>query len=396
MIYAIKRLIKPFISFAFVLFSVNVNAQVSFIQNTINKLESYKNFSYQSVNKQKELFTSDTIIEQHNAIFVRTPENKNLGYLFNIETLNENDKFTYIDLYNGQNLIHITPQDSTYKMQKIHAFNIQGTLPGCLQWIRTRLEKKPSKIVKTNDTTINANDSYHLIATVYDTIINKKRNYTDVDLFIDKLSGMPDCIIIRSTNTTVGDGITNYYSESRYFDYKFNQDNINIASITVPKDLHPPKEQPVLPKEQTALLALWSVAPSWTLYDTEGKKMSLTQMKGKVVLLDFFFIGCWGCMEALKPLNNLHEKYKNQNVAILSISNRDSSKNVVAFKKRYNIKNPMCGNAANVANLYHVTACPAFYFIDKEGKIAKVFVGYDDDFEKKVTAIIDDLLKNKN
>jgi peroxiredoxin len=174
----------------------------------------------------------------------------------------------------------------------------------------------------------------------------------------------------------------------RFFDYKFNQDNIDIASIAIPIGFHPHKEQPDL-----SLLASGTVAPNWTLYDAEGKKMSLTQMKGKVVLLDFYFIGCWGCMKSLKPLNKLHEKYKNQNVVIASITERDSQKSVLAFDKNYQIKYPGYVNAADVVKLYHVDGFPTFYFIDKEGKIGNAFVGYSDDFEEKVSAIIDNLLK---
>jgi peroxiredoxin len=160
--------------------------------------------------------------------------------------------------------------------------------------------------------------------------------------------------------------------------------------MTIPKGFHPPKEQP---KEQSALLASGAVAPDWSLYTAEGKKVSLTEMKGKVVLLDFFFIGCEGCMRSLKPLNKLHEKYKNQNVAMVSMTYRDSKKSVIEFKKNYNIKYPIYVDAGDVVKLYHVEGFPTFYLINKEGKIANVIVGYSDDFEEKVTSIIDDLLK---
>jgi peroxiredoxin len=207
-------------------------------------------------------------------------------------------------------------------------------------------------------------------------------------LYIDKLSGIPDCTIIKSRNTTYGGGVSNYYSETRYFDYKFNQDHIDIASMTIPKGFHLPKEQPTLP-----LLTLGTVAPDWTLYTAEGKKVTLAEMKGKVVLLDFFFIGCEGCMLSLKPLNDLHEKYKNQNVTMVSMTFRDSKKSISEFKKNYSIKYPIYADAAVVVKLYHVDGFPTFYLVDKQGKIANAFVGYSDDFEQKVTSAIDDLLK---
>jgi peroxiredoxin len=381
-----------FICFMLVICSLNINAQVSLVQNVIDKIGSYKNFSYQSINRLKELFANDTIMKQCNSLFLKAPEDKNFGYLFKIETQNANDKLAYTDLYNGQNLLHINSENSTYEIQGDLSFNMQATLPGFLRWILSRLEKPSSRTVKMNDTTINAINSYHLIATVYDTVINKERNYTDVHLFIDELSGMPSVIIITSRNTTYGNGISNYYSESRYFDYKFNQDNVDIASMTIPKGLHSKKAQAELPKEQRALLTLGSVAPGWILYDAKDKKMTLAQLKGKVVLIDFFFIGCFGCMESLKPLNKLHEKYNNQNVAMVSLTFRDSKKSAAAFAKNYNIKYPIYINANDVVKSYNVEVFPTFYFIDKKGKIANVIVGYGGDFEKKVTSIVAKLL----
>jgi peroxiredoxin len=386
MIYAVKGFIKSCICIAFVLFSVDVNAQVSLIQNTIDKLESYKNFSYQSVYKQKD-YTSDTLVIQYKDIFSKAPEDKTFGCLFSMETLVTGNNSPWTDFYNGQNLIRITPADSTYELREIKASAIGGSLPGRLNWIKSFSEKKPSKIVKASDTTINAITCSHLIVNTYDTIINKEHYYTRMHVFIDKLSGVPNSIITQSRNTSTGDGITNFYSENRYFDYKFNQDNNDIASMTIPKGFHPPKERPTLP-----LLSSRTVAPDWTLYAADGKKMSLTQMKGKGVLLDFYFIGCIPCMQAIKPLNNLYEKYRNQNVVIASITERDSKKSVLAFEKNYHIKYPGYVNAADVVKSYHVNAFPTFYFIDKEGKIANVIDGYSDGFEGKVTSIIDNLL----
>jgi len=386
MIYAVRGLIKSCICIAFVLYSVDVNAQVSLIQNTIDKLESYKNFSYQSSVKHKD-YTSDTTMEQHKDVFLKAPEDKNFGYLFSIETLIKAEKFHNIELYNGPNLIHIRPDDSTYEIIQIRPQVMGMTLPGLLNWIKNFLQRKPSKIIEVSDTTINAITCSHLIVNTYDTIINKEHYYTRMHVFIDKLSGVPNCIKTISRNTSTGDGITNYYSENRYFDYKFDQDNIDIASMAIPKGYHPQKERSILP-----LLASGTVAPDWTLYAADGKKMSLTQMKGKVVLLDFYFIGCMGCMLSIKPLNKLYEKYKNQNVVIASITERDSKKSVLAFDKNYKVKYPGYVDAADVVKSYHVNGFPTFYFIDKEGKIANVIDGYGDDFEEKVTSTIDNLL----
>jgi thioredoxin-related protein len=77
----------------------------------------------------------------------------------------------------------------------------------------------------------------------------------------------------------------------------------------------------------------------------------------------------------------------------VSINRGDSRKSVLEFEKNYHTKYPGYINAADVVKSYHVKDFPTFYFIDKDGKIANVHVGYDDDFEEKTTTVIDHLLK---
>jgi thioredoxin-related protein len=93
-------------------------------------------------------------------------------------------------------------------------------------------------------------------------------------------------------------------------------------------------------------------------------------------------------MLSIKPLNAIYEKYKNKELIIASLTESDSKKAVFDFEKRYKIKYTGCINAADVVKSYQVIAFPTYYFIDKEGLI----VGYNDDFEQKVTAQIDKLL----
>lgn len=384
-----KKLIRPFIYLAFIFTSLNTNAQVSVFQNTIDKLESYKNFSYQYVYKQKEVF-SDTLIINQKYVLLKVPEDKEIGYFFRRELKYGGAKVPVVALYNGKNLISLYPGDSTYNIGKIQAMTFSQSLLGELNWMKTFLKKNPSKIVQSNDTSFNSINSYHLILNTKDTIINKDHLYTRIHLFIDKVTGLPVGRFTRSRTADLGKEVTNYYTEESYFNYKIDQDNISVAYFAIPKGFHPPKEKT---KEQTALLLPGSLAPDWTLYNTDGKKTSLSQMRGKIVLLDFFFIGCVPCMNTLAPLDKLHEKYKNKNFVILSISDRDSKKLVTAFKKFQLIKNQMYPDGGDVAKLYHITGAPTIYFIDKEGKIGNVIMGYSDDFEEKATAIIDDLLK---
>jgi peroxiredoxin len=388
-----KHLIKKItICFALNICVTSINAQVSLLQKAIDKVVGSKNVSYQSIEMFKNPAGDDTTIYQNNATFLKMSEDAIYGYLFRIKQMELVGLFkggVSIDTYDGQDIMDVNFYDSTYRISKpdIHYFNFRTSLLGNLKWMKDILNNSPSKIAQVSDTTINSSICHHFIFNLYDSIIDARRMYHNLHLFINNSSELPVCVI--------NEGISKFsegvyfvdYNKSIYSDYLFNQDNVDIASATIPNGFHPPRKQ-------SSLLAKGTVAPNWTLYSTDGKKLSLSELRGKVVLLDFSFIGCGNCMAALKPMNSLHEKYKMKNVVIASIFFRDKSDVVKKFVKDYNIKYPVYVDATSeVTKLYHVPGGPYFYFIDKEGKIEKVIEGYYSGvFEEKTSSIIDSLL----
>lgn len=115
-------------------------------------------------------------------------------------------------------------------------------------------------------------------------------------------------------------------------------------------------------------------APGFTLKDDNGKQVSLAQLKGKVVYIDFWGVGCGPCVYDIKnEVPGLHEKYKNKNIVFVNIC---VDSNDPAWKeglKKLNLdgvnliaegwtKNPIC-------QAYNVNSIPHYFLIDAEGKI---------------------------
>jgi peroxiredoxin len=383
-----KKLIKLITCLGFILTTLNTTAQVSILQNAIDKLYGHKNFSYQYIDKQKEAF-GDTSIQEEKFIFLKAAEDKEVGYHFRYEFKNNDMKLPARAIYDGKNSIALSLADSTYQGGEKPIYIFNQSIFGDLNWLENFLKNKPSKVVQSSDTIVNAINSYHLVFNTRDTIVNKDHLYTRIHLFIDKATGLPVGKLARA-RTDYGKEVENFYDEKIYFNYITDQADIDPALFTLPKGFQPSKPKPAA---ETALLTPGMIAPGWTLYDTDDKKTSLAQLKGKVILLDFFFVGCGNCMSSLASLDRFDEKYKNSGFTILSISDRDNKKLVTEFRKAQRIKNQMYPNARDVAKLYHITAAPTFYLIGKDGKIVNVTLGYSDDFEKKMTDIIDGLLK---
>lgn len=117
-------------------------------------------------------------------------------------------------------------------------------------------------------------------------------------------------------------------------------------------------------------------APDFTLTDTNGKKVKLSDYRGKVVILDFWATWCPPCRKGIPDLINIKKTYKDK-LTIIGISlDIDSKKDVVPFMKEYGINYKIVYGDNDVVQKYgNINAIPTSFIIDQKGKIVKSFVG---------------------
>jgi cytochrome oxidase Cu insertion factor (SCO1/SenC/PrrC family) len=141
---------------------------------------------------------------------------------------------------------------------------------------------------------------------------------------------------------------------------------------------------------------------TFQLTGTTGEKIFSDSLKGKVVVLNFWFIGCRPCHAKSKKLEKLAEYYKNnREVAIISIdsSPKDSYAKFLeeALKYSSNIKYAY-DNLGNSAAAFGVTGYPTEYILDKTGGLRNTLTGYNEEigflyFEntvKRINAILNE------
>lgn len=117
-------------------------------------------------------------------------------------------------------------------------------------------------------------------------------------------------------------------------------------------------------------LAVGEVAPNWTLSDAKGKSHSLSDYRGKVVVLDFWATWCSKCASLMPQLEELHRKYKDKGVVVLGVNlleegNNDPAKMMRDKGMTYKIL--LKGDA--LASEYGVKSVPAIYVIGTDGKV---------------------------
>jgi thiol-disulfide isomerase/thioredoxin len=131
---------------------------------------------------------------------------------------------------------------------------------------------------------------------------------------------------------------------------------------------------------------------------TEDKRLTLDELKGKVVLLDFFATWCKPCKEEIPVLIRLSNKYPADKVSIISVNVIESERNglqgVLGFAKRFKITYPVIVDYDDKAkDAYQIDAFPTLIFIDQSGKIRDVSQGTRS--EAELSGTIDALLTEK-
>ena len=136
-----------------------------------------------------------------------------------------------------------------------------------------------------------------------------------------------------------------------------------------------------------------SAAPDFTLKSLNGKNIRLNELKGEVILLNFWASWCGPCRQEMPELDKLHKKYQRLGFKVLGVNvekdptaaNKLLKKNPVIFPILYDTEN-------KVSKLYAVKGMPTTVIIDRDGKMRFLHEaykpGYEKTYEKQIKKLI--------
>jgi peroxiredoxin len=121
-------------------------------------------------------------------------------------------------------------------------------------------------------------------------------------------------------------------------------------------------------------------APDFMLADAKGHNVRLSQLKGKVVLLNFWATWCHGCKEELPWLVEFENRYRKSGFEVLGVSmDEDGWKSVTPFLRDKGLNYPVVIGTEAVASRYGgVDGLPSTFLLDREGRIAADHTGMID------------------
>ena len=122
-----------------------------------------------------------------------------------------------------------------------------------------------------------------------------------------------------------------------------------------------------------------SKAPDFSLKDAYGKSLSLSSLKGKVVLVNFWATWCPPCKAEMPSMNRLYNEIRSRGFEIVAISTDNSISPVKDFLAKNRIDFPVLfDETKSVTRQYHVFSMPTTFLIDRGGMIVEKFYGEED------------------
>lgn len=123
-------------------------------------------------------------------------------------------------------------------------------------------------------------------------------------------------------------------------------------------------------------------APGFNLPTFSGEMVSLNDLGGKVVLLDFWEVWCAPCIQSMSKVQELYEKYKAMGLSVCGIVN--DTANIAASKemvRKRQINFPMLQGSRQLKDMYGINGVPLYIVINRSGIITFISEGFSDEIE---------------
>ena len=374
------------------------------LKKSFEKCQAIENGYYEMEHYMKYMSNKDTSLQVYKCFFKKLKDDSIYSSYFHYQLFSENEYKREV-LYTGEDLVNYSKNDSsgTIMSKELWAKDIKSYSHNYTFYSPFISNKSyPLPMDSTyidnkhffefvREEKINGITCYHIkmnIAQENDSTEMMKTLRAEINYWINK----QDYILVQYSiaHDLIMNTDTMYqYEKNVLIKYELNnlKDESELKLSSIPSfvnliDYKPYKTPEILPND--------AIAPNWTLISLKDKTVNLSDLKGKLVLIDFFYKSCYPCMLALPALQDLHERYHSKGLVVIGIDPYDTKEkdDIDNFLAKRGVTYTVLLGGKDVAKEYHVSGYPTMYLIDKNGKIIISQVGYGEGVEEELEIII--------
>lgn len=359
---------------------------VEVLKQLLAKLSSYETLSYKYY-RSLHYFSENYHRETDGNIFLDFRTNDTvLGFKYQAENK------SFKSVYNGSEYFYLDKDDKTMQLSFKAQIGHFESSPGFSNSIITLKKVLPEiisnvEVLKSiSDTTINT-QTFHVVSFILQNkTITNLGSYSPVSLkrdflykiLIDKTTLLP-IQVIQTNSAEPQDYILTSFSNLKPSINELTENSWYYS--TYKNDFKPSSDK------KAELIKTNVLAPDWeAIYFNTNDKISLSKLKGKVVLLDFWIKNCGYCIASVPELNNIIKKYSSNGLTVIGINKHDKKADIAFFYEKFKPNfNTVYDSNGKITTAYGIDGFPTIVIIDKEGKVI-----YAGGFDKE---LIDGILK---
>lgn len=134
-------------------------------------------------------------------------------------------------------------------------------------------------------------------------------------------------------------------------------------------------------------------APDFTLKSRSGENIKLSELRGDVVMINFWASWCGPCRQEMPLLEEMHKKYSDLGFVLLGVNVEEDSSKAADLLREVPVSFPILyDNTNKVTKMYEVVAMPSTVMVDRDGKMRYLhrgyLPGYEDEYVKQIKELI--------
>jgi len=147
---------------------------------------------------------------------------------------------------------------------------------------------------------------------------------------------------------------------------------------------------------EDTLTQVGKAAPSFAVTTIDGDSLDLSQLRGKVVLINFFATWCPPCLQEMPLLEKrVWERFRGKGLVLVAVGREHTDEELKAFAKQKGFSLPMAADPQRkIYGKFATGYIPRNYLIDRQGRIAYQSIGFEEEEFAVMVRVVDKILSN--